>query len=86
MCRSFRSTSTVRRERRKASISVPSRTEEKAPRTEWVVVDFDGHGFRCERCGATESVGKSILTRVDTFSMRGEAFRLEHENCKEPPR
>lgn len=82
MCFHHRSAGAVKRERRKASFSVPSKAVEAPPsKTDWVVVDFGSRGFRCERCGALETVTASIVSRVDSFAMRGEAFRLEHEGC-----
>lgn len=87
MCRSFGSGVTVRRERRKAVVSVKPETRtkrEKADAPEWVVVDFEMRGFRCERCRASErhSTPKGV-SRLESFALRGQAFAIDHSDCEE---
>lgn len=80
---------TTRKERRRAvAIVNPSKPPAKdadAETSEWVVVDFDGRGFRCERCGTTEkhSTPRGV-SRLDSFSLRGRAFAIDHAGCLMP--
>lgn len=87
MCRSFGPGSS-RQERRKTVVSVKPHTAKRkqvdAP--EWVVVDFDYRGFRCERCGATERHSTpNGVSRMDSFALRGQAFAIDHSDCPSPP-
>lgn len=88
MCRTGAAEGLVRRSRRRAVACVkPSEKPEPNGQTpEWVVVDFDGRGFRCERCGATEkhSTPRGV-SRLESFVLRGRAFAMDHENCEEAP-
>lgn len=76
---------TTRKERRKASVSIGvAQKPRRAETPEWIVVDFDGRGFRCERCGASEKHSTPQgVSRLDSFALRGQAFALDHADCKE---
>lgn len=80
---------TTRRERRKTIVNVKPHTVKRsglAGIPEWIVVDFDRRGFHCERCGASEqhSTPRGV-SRLDSFALRGEAFAIDHQNCKQEP-
>lgn len=85
MCRHYGNTGsgTTRSERRRTVVSVGERAK-KAPANapEWIVVDFDSRGFRCERCGATQkhSTPRGI-SRLESFSLLGQAFSIDHSDC-----
>lgn len=86
MCHGSRSVRAVRKERRKTIVSTrpasqPSVIQEAPP---WVVVDFDRRGFRCERCGGSEMHSAPRgLSRLESFTLRGRAFAMDHANCEE---
>lgn len=76
---------TTQRERRKTVVSLGEKKKPVTTETpSWVVVDFEGHGFKCERCGNSERhsmpTGKS---RLESFVLRGQAFAIDHADCKE---
>lgn len=86
MCRShYRSETAVRRTRRKPIVSTTA-PEKPAPANspEWIVIDFDNRGFRCERCGATErhTTPKGV-SRLESFVLKGQAFSIDHADCKD---
>jgi hypothetical protein len=87
MCRSFGSVGAVTRKRRKTVVSAwpeSPRKPEQSNAPEWVVIDFENRGFRCERCGSSERHSTpSGVSRLDSFALRGQAFALDHANCKE---
>lgn len=89
MCQSRgnRSLGTTRKERRTAIISTRQPQKPRAVVVpEWIVVDFDGRGFRCERCGGTERhTTPQGVSRLESFSLRGQAFSIDHADCKEEP-
>ena len=76
---------TTRKERRKTVVSTGVSTAKKQADTpEWVVVDFDERGFRCERCGAVEKHSMPRgMSRLASFALRGQAFGIDHADCKE---
>lgn len=87
MCRHYIGRGTTRRERRKAVVNIGHAKPAKNTRAdapEWIIVDFEGRGFRCERCGATErhSTPKGV-SRLDAFALRGQAFAIDHADCEE---
>lgn len=86
MCHSWRSSSTVARERRKAVVANPSRTAGNVSlgrAASWVVVDFDAHALKCERCGALHKL-KGVVSLADLLSDKGEAFQRLHADCEAP--
>lgn len=78
---------TTRRERRKAVVSLGAAKKPKSentPTPSWIIVDFEGRGFRCERCGGAEKHSLSSgVSRLTSFSLRGQAFAIDHADCKE---
>lgn len=84
MCRPSRSPSFVRRERRKAHVTV-ARGEGKTRlgrEVDWVIVDFDRRALLCERCGATHPLKNPSL--ADLVERYGEAFQTLHRDCTKP--
>ena len=77
----------ARRERRRTVVSVspPSKKPALAEMPEWIVVDFECRGFKCERCGTSErdSTPKGV-SRLEAFMLRGRAFAIEHAGCEKP--
>jgi hypothetical protein len=88
MCRRMRGNyggGTTQRERRKTVVSTKPPAKPKPMDTpEWVVVDFDSRGFRCERCGTVEKHSTPHgVSRLESFALRGQAFAIDHSDCKE---
>ena len=76
---------TTQTERKKTVVSAnPAKPRRDITPPGWVVVDFDRRGFRCERCGASEqhSTPRGV-SRLDSFGLRGQAFAIDHADCKE---
>ena len=88
MCRNFGNvgSGSTRRERRRTVVSVTpprSKPERTEPPPEWVVVDFERRGFKCERCGASERHSTpNGVSRLDSFALRGQAFGIDHAKCE----
>lgn len=89
MCRTGYGATTTRKERRWTVVSVggaapkPAASDGSTP-PDWIVVDFDGRGFRCERCGASEKHSLPAgVSRLASFALRGQAFAIDHAGCQE---
>lgn len=77
---------TTQSERRSTVVSVkPGKTKRtQADTPEWIIVDFDGRGFRCDRCGACEKHSTpNGVSRLASFALRGESFAIDHADCLE---
>lgn len=76
---------TTQKERRRSVLSVtatkPKRSLQEIP--DWIIVDFDERGFRCERCGATTKHSTPTgVSRLESFALLGESFAIDHADCK----
>ena len=76
---------TTQRQRRRAVASVKPPPRPSAPTeiSAWIVADFEGRGFRCERCGATEKHSTANgVSRMQSFLLRAQAFGIDHALCE----
>jgi len=63
------------------SVAAPKKGTVETP--EWIVVDFDNRGFRCNRCGRAEKHSTPCgVSRLESFTLRGQAFAIDHAECE----